>query len=175
MPELTTLSKADAIAHELELAFRQVENHIQSLSETTYLARPDGRWSPAENLEHLILSTFPVAGAMGRGPGFFDQFGAPQFPDIEDYAALKAYYASVLQTGVKAPAKFVPEDAKVYQKAEQLAQWEAVGAKLREQCMQWSGQDLDTKAMMHPALGMISVRQMLYFTILHTYHHLEAM
>lgn len=176
MPQSSTLATLDAIIGELETAFQQVAVQIQSLPDTTYLTRADDdKWSPAENLEHLLLSTYPVIGAMGKGPEFFNQFGEPQHAEIEDYAGLKAYYGQVLQTGIKAPAKFVPEFTKVYQKAEHLAQWEAVGVQLREGCQSWSEKDLDQKAIPHPAMGLISVRQMLYFTILHTYHHLETL
>lgn len=175
MTELTIQTDIEIILRELAQAFQEVREHIEALPETSYLSRPDGRWSPAENLEHLLLSTFPVAAALRKEPAFFDQFGSPQLSEIADYAGLKARYKSILQTGLKAPARFVPEDAKVYQKAQHLEQWDAVGEKLQDATGKWSERDLNEKAMMHPALGVISVRQMLYFTILHTYHHLEAM
>jgi hypothetical protein len=41
---------------------------------------------------------------------------------------LKNYYLCII---IKAPLRFVPEDAKVYQKEQQLEQWNAVGEKLR--------------------------------------------
>ena len=37
----------------------------------------------------------------------------------------------------------------------------------------WKEKDLAVYVMPHPALGKLTIREFVYFTILHTYHHLE--
>lgn len=163
----------EQIIAECKRAFDRVENSARQLSEAAYRQRPGNKWSPAEQLEHLILSTQPVVAILGKDRQWFLQFGAGQHPG-KDYTSLKAYYLQVLSTGLKAPAKFTPSEEVTMDKAQQLETWTRVGRGLLAGLADWSESDLDDASMPHPALGILSMRQMLFFTILHTYHHGRA-
>lgn len=45
---------------------------------------------------------------------------------------------------------------------------------LRGALEQWSEADLDRVRMPHPILGPLTVREMLFFTLYHDGHHVEA-
>jgi hypothetical protein len=55
-----------------------------------------------------------------------------------------------------------------------LARWERVNARLREALEGWSERDLDRILLPHPLLGKLTTREMLFFTLYHDRHHVEA-
>lgn len=166
-------NKATIIA-ELRDAFQAVRQYITALSASAYAQRSGDRWSPAEQLEHLILSTVPIVGALGKDRDWFDQFDPPAHPD-KSYADLQAYYKLVLSNGLKAPARFVPAGSKTFEKDQQLSDWERLENALIYKLSTWTEALLDQCTLPHPALGSLTMRQMLQFTTIHTYHHLTRM
>lgn len=159
------------IIRDLEKAFHTVQLALESLSESAYQEKNGDRWSPAEQVEHLILSTIPIAGALGKDRDWFDQFAAPDHPE-KSYAELQLYYEEVLLTGIKAPARFTPREHQTYDKVQQLASWKRLKVGVNRKLDAWSEELLDQCTLPHPALGTLTMRQMLLFTIIHTYHHL---
>lgn len=83
----TIRTKADIVTA-LKRTFEAVQQRIAALTENSYLKKSGIRWSPAEPLEHLILSTIPIVGALGKDRDWFAQFGAADHPQM-DYEALK--------------------------------------------------------------------------------------
>ncbi|PHN06915.1 DinB family protein [Flavilitoribacter nigricans] len=168
-----TVPDKTTIARELSAAFLRVREELQSLSETAYLQKPGDRWSPAEQLEHLILSSIPIVGALGKDRDWFDQFGPPSHPD-KGHKALASHYKFVLSTGLKAPSRFVPESGKVYDIDQQLKSWKRLEDGIISRMDGWTEYELDRCILPHPALENLTMRQMLQFTTIHTYHHLSA-
>ena len=80
----------------------------------------------------------------------------------------------VLATGRKSAAKIC---AGLYVTGEDwdnlFRDWEMVNQKFQDRLAEWSESDLDTYAIPHPVLGLLSTRQMLLFVILHNEHHLQ--
>ena len=53
-------------------------------------------------------------------------------------------------------------------RAEQSQQlWSAVGS--------WREADLDRYLLPHPLLGKLTIREMLFFTLYHNYHHVQSL
>ena len=54
-----------------------------------------------------------------------------------------------------------------------MARWSAATVNLCNQVARWNEADLDRYRMPHPLLGLLTVREMLQFTVYHTAHHLS--
>ena len=53
--------------------------------------------------------------------------------------------------------------------------WNLIGGKFSKRIDQWSESSLDRFKLLHPLLGRLTLREMLFFTIFHNEHHLRAM
>ncbi len=158
----------------LKDAFKKVSEFINGLTEQQYQQRPDGKWSPAEHFSHLTKSAYPVTSALKQPKFIFRAFGTSKTGSVsmED---LEKRYRQLLSEGVKAPKGMVPVEKDLLDKTRMLNNWETIINKFRPRLEKWSENDLDKYKAPHPALGKITFREMLYFTIFHTRHHLQIM
>ncbi len=171
MPNSTTLTK-EKIIEELQKEFEKVLTTVQPIADSAFFKRSDSKWSIAENLEHLILSVKPLNLAF-RLPKFgLLFFGKPNRP-IRTYEELVRRYENKLESGGRATSAFVPKIKRV-DKQSLILSFEKENKKLVHSLGKWSESDLDGYLLPHPLLGKLYVREMLYFTIYHTQHHLHA-
>lgn len=159
------------------------ERHLQStadfdglvaaLTEARYAEQSGGKWSAAQNLEHLIkvnrmillavrLPVFALRLLFGRNPG-----------QARSEAALMELYRPFSEKGVAAPSAYVPSANPKVGRAELLRKHSEINRKLATKIMQWSEADLDHCRVPHPFWGKIPVRELLMFNIFHTEHHLH--
>jgi len=132
-------------------------------------------WSPADNVRHLIKSNRPVAQALALPwPLLVLRCGFARRPS-RSYSALKATYHEALGSGLKAgrfAASPVPADQRTEERRRQeLARLSQTFSALSSALESWSERALDRLRMPHPALGMLTVREMMLFTIYHNTHH----
>ncbi len=131
----------------------------------------NGKWTPAQQIEHILRAVRPVAMAL-RVPKWFLRwrFGKPNRPP-RDYDALVQRYKEKLAAGGRASGRFVPPPVPA-------GDMEGIAASLRgtvktlcDRVDSWTEHELDTVLLPHPLLGKLTVREMLYFTIYHVQHH----
>ena len=137
-------------------------------------------WSPANYLKHLLLAVKPFAKGLSYPPAQTKaMFGLPDHPS-RSYAELVAFYQSRLADGIRAedypsilpvsyrmPDGIADADVQTY-----LVQtWNDAHIKLFDGLTHWSETDLDTHQFQHAALGVITVREVLFFTIYHNTLH----
>lgn len=131
-----------------------------------------GKWSIGQHAMHLLLSTRPVTSGMALPKevlaGKFGTEGAAPERSFED---LHAFYLQVLAGGVTAPPVFTPELISASQKQELITALQTAASELIEAALAWSEEELSAYVMPHPALGKLTIREMLMFTIFHTAHH----
>jgi hypothetical protein len=138
---------------------------------------PDS-WSPASYLKHLLLAVKPFAKAVALPPDALKRrFGTAPYPS-QTYTELVARYQTRLAEGIRAedydtvmPTTFrIPDDTPDLQ-SYLLDLWNEAHDRMSDGLGQWSETDLDTVAILHPALGTLTVREMLFFTIYHNALH----
>ena len=133
-----------------------------------HMAAP-GKWSPAQQAEHLVKSVRPVAMAFAA-PKFMLTliFGKSNRPS-RSYDELVTKYKTKLEAGGIAPSSFVPgvprSPRKVYGRLERVV------TKLSSRINRFSEAELDIMILPHPLLGKLTLREMLYFTAYHADHH----
>ncbi len=164
----------EAIILEMKNAYAGIVEYIESLDESMFTFSPDHRWSPSGQLEHLILSSKGVASVLKMSKFKLGLMGKAK-NGSKTYEDLFGQYKDVLSTGVKASAKFSPDPNKSWKREELLDNWKMIGRKFEERIPNWSEKDLDIYQIPHPAIGKITLREMLFFTVFHTGHHLKTM
>lgn len=160
------------IAKALLDSFAAVKGVIAQTPPEKAFEQPGEKWSMVQQFQHLILSNAPVASALKKPFVRLASFGAPADPTM-DYAGLKSKYYEVLGKGVKAPPPFVPEKLEKPDFERLFDDWEKINQKFQGRLQDWTEADLDKFAVPHPVLGLLSIRQMLLFTVLHNLHHLK--
>ena len=157
----------------IETVFDEISNVIVATPEGIFNQKPGVKWSIAEQMVHLIQSTFPVASALKLPKEKLAMFGQPERAS-RPYKQLRSEYKTVLKAGAKAPSQYVPIVKEGTTKAGLLENWNVIKGKFLSRVADWSEADLDKYVLLHPIMGKFTIREMLFFTILHNYHHLES-
>ncbi len=165
------------IIGELRRLHDEGDAYLRSLPADIF-ARPQGeKWSPADHVRHLAKSSRPVGMALGL-PRFVLRlrFGRAKDPS-RALSVLREAYLVRLAEGVTA-GRFTPTPRAIpvdgaTDREKMLAEWNAADENLARRMAAWSEQDLDHYVLPHPALGRLTVREMLLFTLYHNSHHLN--
>lgn len=143
---------------------------FSAVSEAEFSAERDGRWSLAENLDHLVRSAKPVAKALTM-PKLVLWLLFGRGGTSRPLSEVRSAYRETLDRGGQASGRFVPGS----QRSQKLLldEWDACGSLLLRNLDRWSESQLDVYRLPHPLIGKLTVREMLFFTIFHTQHHLD--
>ncbi len=131
----------------------------------------NGKWTPAQHLEHVQRAISPVSWALMVPKWFLRwRFGKPNRTP-RDYEGLVKRYNEKLAAGGRASGRFVPPNVPSKAVERISASVQRIVATMTRRVGAWSEQDLDTVLLPHPLLGKLTVRKMLFFTIYHAQHH----
>ena len=151
--------------------YQQFINYVDDLSLDEYDFAPEGKWTAGQQADHLIRSTAPLVSALGLPKLALKlKFGKANRAS-KSYEELVEKYQLKLEQGGKSFGKYNPPtiDAKLRKKkSKQLHH------KIHSLCTkleQWTEEDLDNYILPHPLLGKVTIREILYFTAYHAYHH----
>jgi DinB superfamily len=157
----------------LEARQNELNTFFSSIPEHEFLADNSPKWNPAQHLIHLTKSGSRIA----QGLQARDQLPNFDQPSSRGYETIRDTYLATLK---QAPAELLAKVGASVQveagssQAQILEAYLLAGKQLREAAQTWSETDLDAKAMPHPVLGSISIREMLQFVVYHDLHHLEG-
>lgn len=153
-----------------------VFSHFSSHPIEAFFAAPEGVWSPADNLVHLIKSTSPVVMALGL-PKMALRLRFGKFKGNSDpLAAVRARYMDAHKKGLAvASGGYLPEveEKTTDSRTKILAKWTSKNQELISSLDNWSEKQLDTYSLPHPIIGKMSVREILFFTLYHNMHHVN--
>jgi len=165
------------ITAELLRLHEECETYLRTLPADVFVQPQGAKWSPAEHVRHLSKSVRPVALALGL-PRFilWLRFGRGS-AGSRSFEVMRETYLARLAAGATA-GRFTPspqpppKDAAAWREAV-LSSWRAASADLRARIAGWDEPALDRYLLPHPALGGLTVREMLFFTLYHSAHHLN--
>ena len=166
-------SKARIIS-ELNSVFETLYKTANLVPDNLFNASKENKWTPAENISHLITATKMTA----------LPFTLPKFvPALlygksnsksRTYDEVVSAYESKLAGGAKASGIYIPAKTN-YTRAKLGAQILKEGEKLtRAIDAKWAEDQLDSYRIAHPILGKLTLRELAYFTIYHNIHHMES-
>lgn len=165
--------KKEEILIELDKSTTNVLSYVESHNDKELMLSKDEKWNTVQHLEHLLRSIQPLNKALRVPvPGLKVLFGKRNRPERSYQEVLKKYKDN-LEDGGKASGRYIPKNSKSINKIKKKYQEQSDS--LMAIIEKWKEDDMSTCLLPHPLLGKLSIREMLYFTILHTQHHLQLM
>lgn len=158
----------------------EVAAFFGSLSEDEFRDRAGDAWSPAEHLQHLNISVSAVARGLAIPRVVLLLRFGPALAASRSYDEIRETYRATLATGRGASGVYVPAREELApaevggRRAEILARWSRANTRLRSALEGWSERALERIRLPHPLLGKLTTREMLFFTLYHNRHHVEA-
>jgi len=164
------------IKYRLGKAAGDFTTHCSALSDEHFFYHPGEKWSAAQQVKHLVTATdtarlaFTLPKFMLRMAG-----GKPNRPS-RTYDELVAKYKLKLEQGGRASGRYIPKPIlPAYGKEKLLASFTKSMRRFAEALQKnWNEPQPDQYIVPHPLLGKVTLRELCYFTIHHTYHHLES-
>jgi hypothetical protein len=150
---------------------KQFLESFSALPEKEFTESRNGKWSPAQELDHIIRSVSPVVMAFGL-PGFVLKwkFGKANRPS-KTFEGLVEKYHTKLAAGGRASGQFVPVGIPFPEREAAIKKLNTLVEKLNRRINNKTEELLDTLILPHPLLGKLTFREMLYFTAYHAEHH----
>lgn len=132
-------------------------------------------WSPADNVRHLDRSIKPLTQALRLPvPVIWLLFGPARTPSrryTEVRDAYRARLAEGVTAGRYAPPPVPAPESPASARRDLMARRELRARALVAAIERWEENDLDRCRLPHPALGKLTVRETLLFTVYHNLHH----
>jgi uncharacterized damage-inducible protein DinB len=174
-------TKADLV-EQLSRVHHSIIDLMDGLSPARFAQEGEDSWSAAGYLKHLILSVKPFAKAMALPPAQLQSmFGQPDRPSMS-YAEVVSTYQRGLAKGIRAedypqitPASYRMPDGVTDEKQYLRDTWDDASNRLLKALETWDDAALDTHQLPHPAMGLLTLREMLFFTVYHNSLHGEDM
>ncbi len=164
-----------ALHEQLDVNRQAMTDYASSLSDEQFVARPDNKWSAAETLQHLFLSTRALNRALSSPREFFNQWPRADRPSRSSDEIIAAYHAALAGLTAAAPDSVLPRTEDIESRADVTARFNAITQTLMATIDTWAETDLDQYQVPHPRLGLLTVREFFLFSAYHILHHLEPM
>jgi hypothetical protein len=151
--------------------------YLVTLPEAAFFAPQGNAWSPAGHIRHLRKAGAPLALALKLPRWMIAlRFGTSGGPS-RSFVEMRDVYRSALDRGAQA-GRFAPGPETTLteplaRRLEIMNAWTAVTVDLQGAIAKWPEAELDRLRLPHPLLGLLTVREMLAFTVYHTAHHLR--
>jgi hypothetical protein len=162
----------------LKNLFEATENCFilaKSVPDATFFDNSNGKWSIAENLMHLEVSAKRLAGAMSLPKAdLAAKFGTATKPSMAFEKISEIYYAAASQKAIVAPPAFAAMQTADTTRASVEEGYTKSHAILAAVLSNYSEDELEHYQIPHPLLGLLTVREMIYFTVFHIRHHQKA-
>ncbi len=161
----------EEIIQQMSAAHAEFVAAVRQLSPEDFEFTPEGKWSAAQQTEHLLTSTKALKPAF-KIPKFIlkQRFGVANRPS-RSYDEVVQRYTDKLAAGGRATGAFIPDAVSADKRDSLLTGIAETVEKLNKGLAKWSEEHIDEYILPHPLLGKITVREMMYFTIHHVQHH----
>ncbi len=162
------------IQKSLSNIFNEINEYLNSVDVKRFKNSKNGKWSIAQNIEHLTLANNITAVSLRMPKVVLQRLFKIHRSANLNYDEVTWRYQMALGNGAKASFAFQPIFSKFPVKILVLKFWKLSCSNLLRALKNWSETDLDTYQVQHPILGKISIRELVLFTIYHTRHHLNT-
>jgi hypothetical protein len=175
-PDMNDRFSLEKIISKSEQAFKDFSETCEQVPPEFFFKQPDGKWSIAQHVQHVIISTKTSTAAFALPKFIVRLVGGRARRASLDYDALVKIYIGKLAQGGKASGRYIPKKINTGTSKEKLIHnWEqATATYLHALKANLKKDQLDLYQVPHPLLGKITLRELGYFTIYHTTHHQQA-
>ncbi|HNP22447.1 MAG TPA: DinB family protein [Panacibacter sp.] len=159
------------IIEKLNENYNEFTGFIAAMEEPDFLFSKDDKWSPGQQAEHILKSIKPVRFAFSLPkPVLRMLFGKSNRPS-KTIEGLSIKYKHKLAEGGKASAPYIPAIVQYKKKQALTSAINNVNAAIVSKVERCNEESLDIYILPHPLLGKVTLREMLYFNIIHVKHH----
>jgi len=153
--------------------FNEFSDTCLQIPEDKFFFLPAEKWSIAQNVDHLTRAVKTTRLAYSIPKILIRTlFGKANRPS-KSYNELVAKYKLKLEQGGKASGRYLPK-TRISKKLSLIQKWQRENETYLEAVeLKWSDDQLDHYIAPHPLLGKLTLRELCYFTIYHTEHHLN--
>lgn len=152
----------------------EFSSFCSGISTELFFRQPLAKWSVAQNITHLITSA-NMTKLVYRLPKFIVRIysGKPNRPS-RSYDELVEKYKLKLDKGGQASGRFIAKPVSEKEGKEKILKvyTNSMNSLIKAIQRNWNDKELDQYLAPHPLLGKITLRELCYFTIYHTGHHL---
>lgn len=161
------------IIHAINVTHLYFWDNVAKISSEYLNVSKDGKWSVAQNVDHINKSLVQFKRYLLLPKSKINSlFGLSNRSSISN-VELISNYQKVLSNGAKATSPFIPESKTDYDINQLIAEGKALLEDLNTAVQDWEEEDFDSCNCPHPLLGMITAKEMFYFSIFHVEHHLK--
>jgi len=149
-------------------------NYASAIEADTFFYQPKEKWSIGQNVNHLAISANNTRLAFLLPKFIIRLYTGKPNRGSRSYDELVSRYKMKLQQGGKASGRYIPKPISPATGNENLIQAFATSMDKLINAIEKNTSDpqLDQYIAPHPLLGKITLRELCYFTIYHTFHHL---
>lgn len=168
---LTHAHTIPLLQEELHVAHEQLWNTVSELNPIDMERAAAGKWNAMQHMVHIHLGVKAMAGYLALPKATItEKFGGMNRASMNMEDLTKKYYER-LARGVVPPDRFMPPVVKPGDRDRLIAEGRGMLADLRNALATWTEADLDAYMCPHPAMGPLTAREMVMFTVLHARHH----
>ena len=149
-----------------------LENHNDQLFE-----KPEapGKWSAGQHADHLVISTSMLRKGLAMPKiALRTTFGINNRAE-KTFDELVKKYKLKLSEGGQASGRFLPKEIKNNQKKELIQKLKDELVGMKKVMEKWDEKKMSKFILPHPLLGKLTIREMMFFTVYHTHHHLTIL
>ncbi len=130
-----------------------------------------GKWSVYQNVDHINIALMRLGNYLALPKSQIETLCGLSERMSTSYEKLVKIYLNVMSSGVKATDSFIPEVNPNGNIEELISHGKNLLEIFISNLQDWTEEELDLYHCPHPALGTITIRETLYFTIYHVQHH----
>ncbi|MEP7377599.1 MAG: DinB family protein [Chitinophagaceae bacterium] len=164
----------EEINKQLRLVSAEFINFISVIDTDKFFYQPKEKWSIAQNVNHLTISANTTRLAFSLPKFVVRLYAGKPNRASRSYDELVNKYKMKLQQGGRASGRFIPKIISAEKGTTHLIEHftKSMDKLIHTIEQKWADPQLDKYIAPHPLLGKITLREMGYFTIYHTQHHL---
>lgn len=161
------------IRKHLELNHYRFTNKLDGLSAVDFERIPGNKWTAGQQLDHILKSVNPTAKIYNTDLTVLHEKYGLSNRVSRSYDQLVSDYLAVLDTlkDFVLPERFIPTKIAFAERSGHFENLHNAINDLVHGLQNFEETHLDTYLVKHPAMGKLTLREMLYFTIYHVTHH----
>ncbi len=161
----------EEIIQQLKYHHQVFTEYMLGLSEEDFARHIEGKWTAAQQFEHIHLSTKPLKPALKLPAWFLKLYIGKANRASKTYEELVAKYKLKLEQGGRAGKGFIPKGIETKERQALANKLTNTIENICRSLTKYSEKELDTLILPHPLLGKLTLREMMYFNIHHVQHH----
>lgn len=168
------MNTKDDIKNALSAIFEEMNAHIKTVDDASFKKSVNGKWSIAQNIDHLTISNNITALCLNMPKVVLKQLYKINTRANWNYDEVVWKYQRTLSEGAKASLPFQPKISLIPMRFLVERFWKGSCDTLLKAIDSWSEEDLNTYLIPHPLIGKMTLRELLFFTVYHIGHHLKT-